>query len=139
MPLPHHLSTGRRITLVHAAVAPHCGKGGTGAWLCFQAVHQGYEGAAAMPHTGESTAMRQACGIWRAWQPFEAPAKGEWIYKHVQASTLAHQHSLPKGGHTASPRALKTWREIPFRNCPDFILGIQTTSLVIPGDLIHTF
>lgn len=52
MPLPHHLCTGRRITLVQAAVVPHCGKMGTGAQPSFQAAHQGDEGAAAMPSSG---------------------------------------------------------------------------------------
>lgn len=33
---------------MYAAVVPHCGKVGTGAWLSFQAAHQGYERAAAM-------------------------------------------------------------------------------------------
>lgn len=93
-----------------------------------------------MPHSRGKHCSEAGLGDWEGGMTVSGSSIEKMgSYKHIEASTPACQHPLPNGGHAASPRALKTWREIPFRNCPDFVFEIQTTSLVIPGDLIHAF
>lgn len=84
MPLPRHLSTGRRPTLVQVAVVPHCGEMGAGARQSFQAPQQGCDRATAMPHSGGEHCSEAGLGDWEGRMIVSGSSIGKMVsYKQT--------------------------------------------------------